>query len=49
MFPLMMRHSTLDLEGLGFDVIRVEDLWKFTHIRAIKTEQRVRKQVELHF
>ena len=40
---------TKDLEGLGFDVIRVEDLWKFTHIRAIKTEQRVRKQVELHF
>jgi hypothetical protein len=40
---------TKDLEGLGFEVIRIENLWKFTHIRAIKTEQRVRKQVELHF
>jgi len=36
------------LEGLGFAVVSVEDKWKFTHVRALKTE-RVRKEVELHF
>ncbi|WP_197446794.1 zinc-ribbon domain-containing protein [Tautonia plasticadhaerens] len=29
---------TRDLTRLGFDVVRVEDWWKFTHIRALKTD-----------
>ncbi|MCL1465503.1 RRP8 family class I SAM-dependent methyltransferase [Argonema galeatum] len=28
-----------DLENLGFTVISIQDMWKFTHIRAIKTER----------
>jgi hypothetical protein len=36
------------LETLGFDV-RVEDKWKFTHIRAMKTERQPRGGVELNF
>ncbi|WP_161602188.1 zinc-ribbon domain-containing protein [Tautonia marina] len=28
-----------DLARLGFDVVRVEDWWKFTHIRALKTDR----------
>ncbi|MEO6723893.1 MAG: methyltransferase-like protein, partial [Blastocatellia bacterium] len=38
-----------DLEGLGFDVIRVEDKWKFTHIRAQKNERQPHEPVELQF
>src|SRR5262249_38164468 len=30
------------LETLGFAVVSVEDKWKFTHIRAIKTERQPR-------
>jgi ubiquinone/menaquinone biosynthesis C-methylase UbiE len=37
------------LEALGFDVIRVEDKWKFTHIRAIKVERLVSACVDLRF
>jgi hypothetical protein len=29
-----------DLARLGFDVVRVEDWWKFTFIRALKTDRR---------
>jgi hypothetical protein len=38
-----------DLEALGFDVVSVQDMWKFTHIRAMKTERRFQEQVELGF
>ena len=37
-----------DLASLGFDVVAVEDLWKFTHIRALKTERQPRP-VDLRF
>jgi hypothetical protein len=37
------------LQGLGFAVVSVEDTWKFTHIRALKTEHRARGDVELRF
>jgi hypothetical protein len=35
------------LEGLGFDIVSVEDKWKFTHIRAIKTERHPREGIEI--
>jgi hypothetical protein len=38
-----------DLEALGFDVVSVQDMWKFTHIRAMKTERRPQDRVELRF
>jgi hypothetical protein len=38
-----------NLEALGFDVVSVQDMWKFTHIRALKTERRFQEQVELGF
>jgi hypothetical protein len=28
------------LRDLGFDVVAVEDAWKFTHVRALKAERR---------
>ena len=37
------------LRAFGFDVIKVEDLWKFTHIRALKTERRPREDGEPRF
>lgn len=37
------------LEELGFAIVFVEDKWKFTHIRAIKTERRPREDIELRF
>jgi hypothetical protein len=37
-----------DLRGLGFDVV-VDDLWKFTHIRARKPERSPRTGVAIHF
>ena len=40
---------TRNLEELGFAVIRVEDKWKFTHIRALKTECQPRESTELRF
>ena len=40
---------TNGLKGLGFDVISVEDTWKFTHIRAQKTERLPREDVEIQF
>ena len=30
-------------------VVTVEDKWKFTHVRALKTERRPREDVELQF
>ena len=37
------------LKGLGFAVVSVEDKWKFTHIRALKTERRPQMDVEIQF
>ncbi len=37
------------LEGLGFAVVTVEDKWKFTHIRALKTERKPSEGIELQF
>ena len=37
------------LEGLGFAIVSVEDKWKFTHIRAMKTESRQSDGIELRF
>jgi len=37
------------LESLAFAVVTVEDKWKFTHIRALKTERKPRDDVELRF
>jgi hypothetical protein len=31
-------HFAQALRGLGFSIFSVEDRWKFTHIRAMKTE-----------
>jgi hypothetical protein len=38
-----------DLELLGFAVVRVEDMWKFTHIHALKIELTPPKLIELQF
>ena len=40
---------TKALEALGFAVVTVEDKWKFTHIKALKTERKPREDVELGF
>jgi hypothetical protein len=37
------------LETLGFAVVSVEDKWKFTHVRALKTERQPREDAELRF
>ena len=37
------------LGGLGFAVVSVEDKWKFTHIRALKTERPPREGVDFLF
>ena len=37
------------LEGLGFAIVSVEDKWKFTHIRALKTERRPSEDMVLRF
>lgn len=37
------------LEELGFAIVSVEDKWKFTHIRAIKTEREPCENIELRF
>jgi superfamily II DNA or RNA helicase len=42
-------HFVKALESLGFAVVTVEDKWKFTHIRALKTERKPRYGVELRF
>ncbi len=39
----------LDLEALGFDVINIQDLAQFTHVRALKTERRLQDEVILQF
>jgi superfamily II DNA or RNA helicase len=38
-----------DLRRLGFDVLPVEDRWKFTHIHAVKTERQPDQGLDLHF
>jgi hypothetical protein len=44
------RQRFLDgLKQLGFAVVSVEDKWKFTHIRALKTEQHPREITELRW
>jgi hypothetical protein len=37
------------LEGLGFAVVSIADKWKFTHIRALKTERQPRADADLRF
>ncbi len=37
------------LQELGFAIVSVEDKWKFTHVRAIKTEATLREGVRLRF
>jgi hypothetical protein len=37
------------LEALGFAVVTVEDKWKFTHIRALKSERKPQNDVQLRF
>jgi hypothetical protein len=37
------------LESLGFAIVTVEDKWKFTHIRGLKTERKPCEGVELRF
>ncbi len=37
------------LEVLGFAVVTVEDKWKFTHIRGLKTERKPGEGVEVRF
>ena len=37
------------LEGLGFDVVKVEQAGKFTHIRAVRTTQCSSKDGALRF
>jgi Hypothetical methyltransferase/Type III restriction enzyme, res subunit len=37
------------LEALGFAIVSVEDSWRFTHIRALRTERQPREDVELQF
>jgi ubiquinone/menaquinone biosynthesis C-methylase UbiE len=37
------------LKKLGFAIVEVRDAWKFTHIRAMKTERAPEAGVELHF
>jgi len=38
-----------DLKTLGFAVVSVLDMWKFTHIRAIKIEARPHDEIGLQF
>ncbi|MBE9224205.1 methyltransferase domain-containing protein [Phormidium sp. LEGE 05292] len=38
-----------DLEALGFAIISLEDMWKFTHITARKTYRKPQAGVELKF
>lgn len=38
-----------NLEGFGFEVVRVEDKWKFTHIRALKVERQPEESLKLNF
>jgi hypothetical protein len=44
-----LRQFQNELEALGFDVVSVQDMWKFTHIRAMKTERRLQDGIELRF
>jgi hypothetical protein len=37
------------LGAFGFDVVGVEDRWKFTHIRTLKGERRPREEARLEF
>jgi len=40
---------TKSLTSIGFDVVRLEDVWRFTHVHAIKTERRSSHDIELKF
>ena len=42
-------HFAKALEPLGFAVVTVENKWKFTHIRALKTERKPREGADLRF
>jgi superfamily II DNA or RNA helicase len=42
-------HFAKGLEGLGFTLVSMEDEWKFTHIRALKSERKPTEQVQMHF
>jgi hypothetical protein len=37
------------LASLRFAIVTIQDKWKFTHIRALKTERKPREDVELRF
>ncbi len=37
------------LKAFGFDVVAVEDKWKFTHVRALKTERLPQRETDLVF
>ncbi|MDP9353729.1 MAG: RRP8 family class I SAM-dependent methyltransferase, partial [Chloroflexota bacterium] len=37
------------LKAFGFDVVAVEDKWKFTHVRALKTERLAQPETDLVF
>jgi SAM-dependent methyltransferase len=38
-----------NLAKLGFSILKVADLWKFTHIHAIKTENQPQREMHLQF
>ena len=46
---LFLSQFRSDLEALGFDIVRVRNMWKFTHIRALKTERKPQDEIELRF
>jgi hypothetical protein len=37
------------LKGLGYDIVSIEDRWKFTYIRALKTELQPRECIKMGF
>ena len=37
------------LKALGFAIVEVEDVWKFTHIQALRTDRLPDAQVKLSF
>ncbi len=38
-----------DVTRLGFDLVKIEDKWKFTHLQFLKADRRPEVQVELAF
>jgi hypothetical protein len=49
MKPHLRPRLRSDLEALGFDVVSDRNMWKFTHIRALKTERKPQDEIELRF